>query len=65
MNEEVIDLLSEPREGFPACPILFWRAGVSIAAVLTEIGHFMVCISQQYKLIYSLEPNKCQYGAML
>lgn len=27
LTNEVIDLPSEPREGLPACPILFWRVG--------------------------------------
>jgi hypothetical protein len=50
---------------FQLVPFFFGELKVSIAVVLTEIGHFIACIGQQYKLIYSPEPNKCQYGAML
>jgi hypothetical protein len=50
---------------FQLVPFFFGELEVIVAAVLTEIGHFIACIGQPYKLIYSLEPNKCQYGTML
>lgn len=50
---------------FQLVPFFFGELEVSVTAVLTEIGHFIACIGQQYKLIYSLEPIKRQYGAML